>query len=249
MIMAGVVNFSDEEEVQEYLNNTEIEFMFGCHKEKNEDSCYRLGEFLETIRKKFHEAAGVYKMCCDTWHSSTCCYKAGQYHMLGKGGLEKSNLRAYNSYRTACRQKNYADQGKNDRIAAACCSMSILLTSDQQVQEEFLSTPSDIPQSERLYNEIRNSFERACNLRDAAGCNFLSQVYLSGFLDKSKDFKLAAHYAEMACSLGEPRACHNLTIMYRRGEGVEKNLSKSEEFANRRNELMHGNAELAFSEP
>lgn len=33
--MAGLINFQDENEVKEYLNNLEVEYSFQCHKEKD----------------------------------------------------------------------------------------------------------------------------------------------------------------------------------------------------------------------
>lgn len=39
IIMAGWdVDFSNEDEVKEYVQNIEIEYMFGCEKEHNSDS-------------------------------------------------------------------------------------------------------------------------------------------------------------------------------------------------------------------
>ena len=249
--MAGIVDFTNEEEVKEYLDNVEIEFMYGCNKEKNEDSCYRFGEFLDTIRKNFDDAAKTYKDCCDFFRSAPCCYKAGQFHMLGKGGLVKSTLEAYESYCTACAHEKYTDQGKNDRIAASCCNVGLLLTSDESVQQRFVQTnklANDSDKSEKMFSAITEAFKRACAFRDASGCGFLSQLYMSGFEGRFKDMKLAAKFAESACELGDARSCHNLTVMYRRGDGVKRDADKSDEFAKRRDEILRGNTSLNFSQ-
>lgn len=33
--MAGLINFKDEKEVKEYLDNIEVEYSFQCYKEKD----------------------------------------------------------------------------------------------------------------------------------------------------------------------------------------------------------------------
>ena len=249
--MAGLVDFSDENAVKEYMENIQIEFMYGCHRERKEDSCFRLGEFLETFKKKFVESAKIYKDCCETWKSAPCCYKLGNFHMLGRGLVEKSKLKAYDCYRIACAQSNYEDHGKNDRIAAACCCKANLLSGDQTVREKFLDEVSRSDQASDnslLYKEIIDSYSRACALRDAGGCNSLSLMYMNEFqgLPESKNFKLAAKFAEKACDLGKAMACHNLHIMYKRGDGVDKNLVKAKEFASRRDEIRRGGEALTF---
>ena len=248
--MAGVVDFTNEEEVKEYLNNIEIEYMYGCNKVRDENSCYRLAEFMETIRKKFREAAKVYKDCCSSFHSAPCCYKLGQFHMLGRGGLAKSKDEAYESYNMACEQENYTDQGKNDRIAAACCNKALLLSSEENIQERFLNSIGKSDSQNRndlIFSEMVQAYERSCGLRDPSGCGFLGQLYLSGFKEAHKNLELAAKYAQLACEYGEVRSCHNLAIMYKRGEGVVKDLDKSAEYAKRRDELIHGNMPLDLS--
>jgi len=250
--MAGVVDFTNEEEVKEYLNNIEIEYMYGCNKERNEDSCYRLGEFLDTIRKNFDGAAKAYKECCDSFRSAPCCYKSGQFHMLGKGRLSKSTLEAYECYKTACKQDKYTDQGKNDRIAASCCNMGLLMMSDEAVRQRFvtankLDDANDRDKTKNILSTITKVFDRSCSLRDPSGCTYLSQLYMNGFQGEGQDMKLAAKFGQAACELGDATACHNLMIMYRRGDGVVKDTEKSAKFGIRRDEILKGNSSLSFS--
>lgn len=245
--MAGLVDFSDEEEVQEYLNNTEVEFMFGCHKEHQEDSCYRLGEFLETIRKKFTEAGTIYKECCTKYKNAPCCTKAGHFHMLGKGGLKESKLEAFKCYETACAQDTYTDQGKNDRLAIGCCNYGILLCDQEFVSDnkEYLSRNN----KENVKSSIIDAFKRACSLQDRHGCTLLSQFYMSNYgEDRTKSFKLSAQYAEKACELGDVRSCHNLSLMYTRGDGVEKDPKLAKKYAQLRDNYAKDALSLTFGD-
>nr|CAB3232471.1 cytochrome c oxidase assembly factor 7-like [Phallusia mammillata] len=250
--MAGLVDFTNAEEVKEHLNNTEIEFMFGCHKENNQDSCYRLAEFLDTVRKNFTEAGSMYTSCCKKFSNAPCCYKAGQFHMLGKGGLVKSRVEAFKCYHTACSQKNYTDQGKNDTIAAACCNQGMLLAQDTENQEsyiDYIKQTDGNDQKFSIVDDVLKSFTRACDLNDGIGCNLLSMYHMDGLQMKvPSNFKLAAKYAEKACDLGNPKACHNLALMYKRGDGVTQSDEKAMEIANRCRELVEGNVALTFGD-
>lgn len=52
--------------------------------------CHLLGDYLEAISKDFHKAAKVYKSNCEDFNYSKSCYKIGNYHMAGKGGVVQS---------------------------------------------------------------------------------------------------------------------------------------------------------------
>ncbi|XP_039255682.2 cytochrome c oxidase assembly factor 7B-like [Styela clava] len=250
------INFKNEEEVKEYLQNTEIEFMFGCEKEFNSDSCARLGNFLEVVRKDYKGAGTAYKTCCQTYRNPLCCYKVGQFYMLGKGGLAKSQVGAFDSYRTACIQTKTKDEGKNDRIAASCCNMGLLLTQFPKLREEFWNTTKEKVDYSKAdcKTEISNlptdavqAIQRSCDLNDAVGCNFLSQLYMTGFENLcKKDFKIAAKYAEKSCELGDAGGCHNLALMHERGDGVPKNQAKADEYKAKKLDLLKGNTSLQF---
>ncbi|XP_002127035.2 cytochrome c oxidase assembly factor 7B-like [Ciona intestinalis] len=245
--MAGLVNFKDPEEVKEYLSNTEIEFMFGCHKEKDADCCYRLGEFLETIRKKFPEAATTYKECCDNYKNAPCCFKVGQYHMLGKGGLEKSELEAFKYYRSACQQEKYRDQGKNDRLATACCNMALLLQQDEKSRKPFVDYLKTVEETEKpVQSRILEALQKSCALNDAVGCNVLSSFHMKGFEDLKPNLRLAAKYAEKSCDLGDYRGCHNISLMHARGDGVEKSYERAKSFSEKKEKLMNQSTSLSF---
>ena len=65
-------------------------------------------------------------------------------------------------------------------------------------------------------------------------CFHLSGIYLDGISNRSeninKDMKKAFQYSVRACDLGSIHACTNVSIMYRKGDGVETNQDQSEKY-------------------
>lgn len=259
------VDFTNPDEVNEFLTNTEIEYMYGCHKENDPDSCFRLGEFFETIRKQWKDAADTYKMCCEKFQNATCCFKAGQYHMLGKGGLAKDWLDAFKCYETACEQERYQDQGKNDRMAAACCNKGLLLYKDGAQRQRIMNyldekepnseqkPPSPSSSAEagpdaKPFPLILSAFQKACRLNDGKGCYFLAQLHLVGYgaSELGKDPVKAAECMVKARDLGDMRACHNASLMYQRGDGVDADPQLAKKYADKVNEHAHGSFSLNF---
>lgn len=52
-----------------------------------------------------------------------------------------------------------------------------------------------------------------------------------GMLSYDKqDFSKAKKYFEKACDLKYGRGCNNLGVLYRDGQGVEKNLTKADQY-------------------
>lgn len=89
-------------------------------------------------------------------------------------------------------------------------------------------------------------------------CHYLSGMYISGVprdptqynphkVEKNKnidflikpDMKQAFQFAKKACELGNMFACANVSMMYGKGEGVEKNEEESKKFFKLAKELQH----------
>lgn len=89
---------------------------------------------------------------------------------------------------------------------------------------------------------------KSCEMNNATACFYLSGMHISGVpknVDKShppktnttpdeyhiaKDMKKAFEFAYKACELKNMYACANLSQMYARGDGTEKNTEKAEKF-------------------
>ena len=99
--------------------------------------------------------------------------------------------------------------------------------------------------------KIKKAFHRACQLRDPIACNLLSQFYMKGFPIEGKpqseqDLVNARKYSLEACDLGAAKACHNLSVMYKYGDGGEKNEEKMKFYQQRFEELTKGSFSMQF---
>lgn len=80
-------------------------------------------------------------------------------------------------------------------------------------------------------------------------CHYLAGMYLSGVPRNPKEFnphnpeknsnldflikpdmKQAFQFAKKGCELGNAFACANVSLMYKKGDGIEKNLDESKKY-------------------
>ncbi|WP_240445742.1 tetratricopeptide repeat protein [Helicobacter pylori] len=67
------------------------------------------------------------------------------------------------------------------------------------------------------------------------------ELFDLGMLSYDKqDFSKARKYFERACGLNNGRGCNNLGVLYRDGQGVEKNLTKAAQFYSKACDLNNG---------
>ncbi|MGH0131403.1 UNVERIFIED_CONTAM: hypothetical protein FKN15_048421 [Acipenser sinensis] len=101
-VMAGLIDFQNEAEVKQYLDNLGIEYSFQCHKEKDPEGCQRLADYLEGVKKNYEATAQVLKMNCEQNEHPESCYKLGAYYTTGKGGLPQCLKTAYSCFLKSC---------------------------------------------------------------------------------------------------------------------------------------------------
>ncbi|CAM9126580.1 unnamed protein product [Lampetra planeri] len=82
--MAGLINFEDEKEVKQFLDNLGVEYSFQCYKENDPEGCQRLADYLEGVKKNYESSAQVLKHNCENHGHAESCYKLGAYHVIGK---------------------------------------------------------------------------------------------------------------------------------------------------------------------
>ncbi|KAM9005738.1 cytochrome c oxidase assembly factor 7 [Sarcophilus harrisii] len=217
-VMAGLVDFEDEEQVASFLENMEVECHYQCYKEKDPDGCFRLVDFLEGIQKNFDEAAKVLKFTCEDYHHSDSCYKLGAYYVTGKGGLAPNLKNAYNCFLKACE--------KPGKKSINACHNVGLLDQDGRLND---NKPDLI--------RARDYYTRACDGNYAPSCFNLSTMYLQGSPNIPKDMSLALKFSLKACDLGHVWACANASRMYKLGDGVAKDETKAESLKNKAKQL------------
>lgn len=215
-----------EEEVKQYVENLGIEYRFGCYKEKNPEACQMLADYLDAIKKDFQKAAKVYKSNCLDYNYGKSCLKIGNYCLLGKGREDRNTNEAL----------TYFEKGCSLGDTTSCLHAGILLTATGDV-----NIKRDVPKG---YNYLKKS----CDQRDDLGCHYLCGMYISGVpkdpqilnkpgVDKEKidylikpDYKQAFQFAMKACEYGNVYGCANVSMMYAKGDGVEKNAELAEKY-------------------
>uniref|UniRef100_A0A0K8TQY0 Putative sel1 repeat-containing protein 1 n=1 Tax=Tabanus bromius TaxID=304241 RepID=A0A0K8TQY0_TABBR len=216
-----------ESDVKEYVEKLGIEYRFGCYSEKRPEVCHLLGNYLESIKKDFEKAAKVYKSNCDHYGYAKSCYKYGNYSFLGKGksGSKGDPKEAYRYYEKGCELED----------APSCLHSGLLLVSRAMAKQ---ITPNVSKGVELL--------TKSCEMNNATACFHLSGMHISGVQRQPdgtmsgensgneyiihKDMKKAFDFAYKACELKNMYACANLSQMYARGDGTERNEEKAEKF-------------------
>uniref|UniRef100_A0A1A9ZGM6 Cytochrome c oxidase assembly factor 7 homolog n=1 Tax=Glossina pallidipes TaxID=7398 RepID=A0A1A9ZGM6_GLOPL len=222
-----------ESDVKEYIEKLGVEYRFGCYSEKKPEVCHLLGDYLEGIKKDFEKAAKVYKSTCDDYGYAKSCFKFGNYSFLGKGksGSKGDAKAAYSYYEKGCKL--------ND--SDSCLHSGLLLVSRSMPKE----IDRDVPKGLEFLS-------KSCDMNNATACFYLSGMHISGVQKKpeeynaqaktdptsqnsgeyivEKDMKKAFEFAYKACELRNMYACANLSQMYARGDGIEKNEVEAEKY-------------------
>ncbi|KAL1130440.1 hypothetical protein AAG570_011688 [Ranatra chinensis] len=214
-------NLKSEEDVKEYLKNLGTEYRFGCYNEKKPEVCHLLGNYLEAISKDFDKAGKVYKSNCDDYNFAKSCLKTANYMVTGRGGFKASEEKGLEYYEKGCKLGD----------ADSCFRCGLLNVLSGRKLDSFKTYVKGIGQ-------LQQSCEGG-NHADA--CFHLSSIYIGPKDNSSKtvphDMRKAFEYGVRSCQLGNMFACANVSLMYRQGDGVEKDQAKSESYRQRALEL------------
>jgi len=218
---AGVgsgVDLKDHEEVKDYIENLGIEYRFGCYQEKSPKSCHLLADFWEGVKKDYSKAYKTYETNCIDYKHGHSCHKAGGYRYFGKGCTKNGDL-AFDFYNRGC------DLGYH----SSCLSAGLLDLANPK-SEGYTRTTAPNPK-----NGLR-LLKKACDEGGIAeACYRYGASFIRGESNYCvKDMDEAFKYCLKGCELGSLGGCTNIAIMYRKGDGCEKN----EELANQYGEVV-----------
>ncbi|KAI8035005.1 cytochrome c oxidase assembly factor 7 homolog [Drosophila gunungcola] len=233
-----------ESDVKEYIDKLGVEYRFGCYSEKKPEACHLLGDYLEGIKKDFEKASKVYKSTCDDYGYAKSCYKYGNYSFLGKGksGSKGDPRVAYEYYEKGC----------NLNDSDACLHSGLLLVSRSMPKEidrnvpkglEFLTKSCDMNNATACFylsgmhisGVQKKPDQSAATASAGSGPVAPPKDGKTTPLKDSdyivlKDMKKAFQFAHKACELRNMYACANLSQMYARGDGIEKNEKEAEKY-------------------
>ncbi len=152
-------------------------------------------------QKNYNEARKYAKLACDHKIGNGCeildyMYKNGEgvekNTQLSKIYFEKSIKYFYQNCESAMSEIKY----KKDlwrEYAYECLAIGIIYQMDKRVTKD--------------YSKVRYYLDRACELGDPDGCEFLADIYERGEGDKKTDNKKAGEYYQKACDLGNKSLC------------------------------------------
>ena len=162
------VDLTDEDQVQDYLDNLGIEYRFGCYQEKSPKSCQLLGEYFESITREFDKALQIFETNCSKNEHGPSCSKAGFYLASGNGGIQPDPVSfsfsiIFNALTTLLFQDrgyDYLVKGCEANYGKSCLLAGMF---HKTKFEQPIKTPKDLAKSTEF-------FGRACDLEVANGC-------------------------------------------------------------------------------
>jgi cytochrome c oxidase assembly factor 7 len=214
------LDWKDENEVKDYLNNLYIEYSFQCLSEKKADGCHRLANFLENIRSQYQEATELYKRNCDDYKYPRSCLVYSKNTALGRG-CNKNFLESCRYSFTAC----------DLDMAEGCLNAGICLS-------------EEVGGLSRNANESLKYFNKACDAGNSIACIKLFEIFIRGKYDIKRDPPKAFEYAKKACEYNDLYGCVNASIMCRKGDGIKQDKILADEYRNKAEELKQQSDQL-----
>jgi len=235
---AGVgagVDLKDSEDVADYIENLGIEYRFGCYHERDPKACHLLGDYWESVKKDFVKALKIYTTNCDDYKHGHSCHKVAGYKYVGKVCTKNAD-EAYDYFKKGC------DSG----YASSCLSAG-LLDSAKPNKNYTRSVPPN-PSLALGY------YKKACDEGEIAeACHRYSAMFIRGIKDVcEKNMAEAFKYSLKACELGNLGGCVNVSQMYSKGDGTDKNPVAAKEYgdiaAEMLSQLKEQQAKLKFAD-
>lgn len=202
-------DLKDEKQAKEYLDKIGIEYRFQCYHQNLPDGCHRLASFLDTILRDFEKSRKVFEFNCSQNDYGLSCFKLGLCQMTGKGG-EKNIQKAFDSFQKGCENKD----------GASCHNLALMFQDGKS------------PDGKKDFKKVEEFLIKGCEYKDFQSCYRLSGLYIKGKEGVPKNMQQAFKYSMMCCERDNPYACGNISIMYRMGEGVEKDGKKADQYKN-----------------
>ncbi|XP_034255288.1 cytochrome c oxidase assembly factor 7 homolog [Thrips palmi] len=200
-------NLNTAEEYEAYLKELRITYHFECFKENNAEACHLLGDWYaqSNIMK---EAIQQYKYACEKFNYARSCYKYG-VSLLDGGDV-------------GCE----TDVKKAMHFTALAC---------EKGEPEGCWRNAQILQDQRRFPEALKGHMKYCDMLHYFSHN---SCYDAGLILRSpeeitkmpQDLKKAFEYFSKGCSLGNARACFEVSSAHYFGRGTAKNTKLAKEF-------------------
>ncbi|GBG25897.1 Cytochrome c oxidase assembly factor 7-like [Hondaea fermentalgiana] len=188
---------------QKYWDDKRVEFEQGCN-QGNAGACFSLGEWYQLLQRDLTKAAEIFEETCEKKQHGNSCFSLAQLYkgrVLGKDEAEQK-AKSFELTDRACEYGN----------SQACSAIA----------SHYLygfGCAKDVPKAQKL-------FENACEENDPIACFKLGRLFLDGERKHHvpRDAPRAFTHMKKACDLGHPNGCQVLAVMYRKGDGVKKDM-------------------------
>ena len=123
------------------------------------------------------------------------------------------------------------EEACNQRVAASCYDLGEKYFSGSGVSQDKnqavqLFERACEGREARGCDRARQMFQESCDNGRPVGCSNLGRIYLEGF-GVTPDAVKAAEFYDKACGLGDAISCSNLAMMYGDGNGVARDPGKA----------------------
>eukprot|EP00644_Phytophthora_capsici_P012585 jgi/Phyca11/113180/e_gw1.23.454.1 len=217
MVKASDSSAAEVKRVNQQLEERHYEFRSNCNDGDGDASaCHSWGEWLAVVDKNYTDAAKMYELNCSKNGYPASCFNLGRLKLAGKGA-EQNDPEAFKLFEKACAEGH----------AAGCHHVGFMRTQGIGCEKDFAKGLA--------------AFKEACERDDANSCNRVANMYLSPGLNSpiKRDIQQAKTYLEKACDANFAPACHNLAVMYKKGdEGIPKDQAKYNEYRSKTEKLI-----------
>jgi TPR repeat protein len=195
------LDLENEKLSKKYFEEKRLEFELACD-QGDSGGCFSLGEWYLYFGKDDDKAHELFDKSCRELKNGNACFSLAQLYQAGKLGSspEERETETFKLNSEACKFGNHAGCA----TAGLCRLQGFGCKKDPKEGLEMLA--------------------QSCNDNDAIGCFQLGRLYLDGGKkhgigrNAEESFKHMYH----ACQLGHPNACQVVSVMYLKGDGVEK---------------------------
>lgn len=121
------------------------------------------------------------------------------------------------------------EKGCNQNDERGCLHAGALALSEEKI---------DPVRGDQVMRGIKY-LQKACNMEVEKACFYLSGVYLNGIEGYvPKNMKEAYKLSLKCCELNNPYACVNLSVMHKKGDGVQQSTELAQTFKTRADEIL-----------
>lgn len=187
-------------------------------------ACFRLGEWHSVVNNDRKKSLEIYLRNCKSNNHGKSCFNAAAMYLSRKN--KKADRDAY-------------DKKAFDLVQKAC-TLNHIQGCDIYATQLFRGIGC-----KQNVKEAIKALNVSCDKSYAPSCYRLGNLYLQSgeSVGIEQDFTKARPFYEKACRFGHSGACHALAVMYKRGDGVEKDDQKFKMYAEMTKDLVKATGE------